>query len=451
MVRLQILQEDSTRYEQEMNADSIERYLDGLVTDYAQAGYLDARWEILGLNGTENPPVLAVKVSRGQPARIGDIKFVALEETAPRVLKREFYFGNDSVFTTASLLMAEARVRQLGLVTLERVGFFKDSLTLENVLVYRVEEATAMQFDGVVGAERDPGVDSIRWVGSFHVDIPSVLGTGRRLRLDWERSRADAEKFYLAYTEPWIRGYPVNGTVGFRREVVDGNYITQRLSLDFDWRVSSWQQIRLVYERLRNTLTFSGQAANENWQDALRNSFGLGFKLLPPNEQGKFFFAINTLYQMELARGADAVKELSVRSIGRLPLFPDWHYTGRLAFSHYQEGNAVSDPSLLRPIGGSRSVRGYFEDQFRGTTTTALQNDLAIDIGKNSRMFIFNDYGWLSSPENARRLIGYGFGARVDTNIGPLVISLGKNAALPWRNSLIHIQLTGIDRRWIEH
>ncbi|MCF7801247.1 MAG: hypothetical protein K9N34_04445 [Candidatus Marinimicrobia bacterium] len=450
-VQLQILEGDSTHFEHMISADKMQSYLDSLVNDYAEAGYLDAKWEILSWNATLHPPEFTIKVTQGSPARIDDVKFQQLQQTDSRILKREFYFGRDSIFTPEVITAAEARINQLGLVTLERVGVFRDSLTSRNILVYKAEEATTMQFDGVVGAERAPEVDSIRWVGSFHVDIPNVMGSGRQLRLDWERTRADAEKFHLAYTEPWILNYPVNGTIGFWREVVDGNYITQRLTLDVDWRVSSWQRIRVVYERLRNTLTFNGQSLNDNWQDALRNSFGLGFKLLPPDVKGAGYFAINSLYKVELAQGADAVKELSVRAIGRLPLLKQSYYTGRLAFSHYQQGNAESDPSLLRPIGGSRSVRGYFEDQFRGTTTTALQNDLAIDIGKNSRMFIFNDYGWLTSPDNTRSMIGYGFGARVSTNIGPLVLSLGKNSALPWRNALIHIQLTGIDRRWIEN
>ncbi|MCF7797325.1 MAG: BamA/TamA family outer membrane protein [Lentisphaeria bacterium] len=451
LVQLRIIESDSLTLQETLSPADISSFLDSLVNHSVKSGYFHVKWEVLSWDTTVAPPLIMVKLVKGPSAQIDAIEFRKLAQTDPHILTREFYFGMDSIITPNAIPSAEARINQLDLVTLERVGVFRDTLKERNILVYNAREATTIQFDGVVGAERDPGADSIRWVGSFHVDIPNVMGTGRRLRLDWERSRADAEKFNFTYTEPWILNFPVNGTLGFWREVVNGNYITQRFTLNIDWRVSSWQSVRAVYERLRNTLTFTGQTVDENWRDVLRNSLGLGFTYSPPDKKGAPYFAINTLYKMELAQGNDAVKALSVRTIGRVPLIKSCHYTSRLAFSHYQQGDVETDPSLLQPLGGSRSVRGYFEDQYRGVTTTALQNDLAIDIGKNSRMFIFNDYGWLTSSNNTQTMIGYGFGARVVTNIGPLVISLGKNPALTWRNALIHIQLTGIDRRWIEN
>ena len=454
VIRLTIYLPDTTEIRMDKSVFEIATFLDSLTAVYADSGYLDASWTIREHPETGDSDSLSmdVRIIKGRLTRFTDVRFENLTTTRPLSLEREYFFQSDSGISLPEMPEAENRIAQTGLVTLHNLGVFHETnYPQTKIIVYRVTEQNTVQFDGIIGAEQEPGVDSLRWVGSLHLDVPNIMGTGRRAQLNWERTRADAEKLQLAYTEPWILNYPVSGTIGFGREVVDGNYITRRLSLDFNWRVSSWNRLILAWEQTKNTLTYEGRATHFDWVDAQRQTLGLGFRLTPSDHLVNRIFGVYALYHVELSQRKNAIQEMNLRVLGRLPLYRQLRYTGRLAFSMYQNGDASKDPSLLRPIGGARSVRGYYEDQFRGTTTVAIQNDLAIGVGKNSRVFIFNDYGWLQRPENTLNMMGYGLGARVETNIGPIVFTLGKNDNLPWRNALIHIQLAGIDRLWIEN
>lgn len=454
-VWLTVFLPDSSEIRVERPVHGIETFLDSLTSVYADSGFLDANWAILEplLAGDNGSPALTAKINRSALTRISEVHFDNLTATRPATLEREYFFQSDSGLSVSEIPEAEKRVTQTGLVTLQNLGTFQkiNGHRGTRIVVYRANEVNSVQFDGILGAEQEPGVDTLRWVGSLHLDVPNIMGTGRRVQLSWERTRADAEKLQLGYTEPWIMGYPISGTLGLGREVVDGNYITHRLNLDLNWRVSSWNRLILAWEQTRNTLTYSGRLANVTWDDAQRQTLGLGFRLTPPDNLTNRILGVFALYHVELGRRTNAIQEMNLRVLSRIPLYKQLRYTGRMAFSMYQNGDASRDPSLLRPIGGARSVRGYYEDQYRGTTTVAIQNDLAIGVGKNSRVFIFNDYGWLQRPEGKLSMMGYGFGARVETNMGPIVFTLGKNDNLPWRNAMIHIQLAGIDRRWIEN
>ena len=387
---------------------------------------------------------------RSTKTNITRVVFTDLEQTRPETLEREYFFRSDSGLPVDHIPTAEARLNRLEYITFTPKGIFRGDQD-RFLTVYQAHESSALQIDGLIGAERPPGVDSVRWIGRFHLDIPNLMGTGRKIRIQWERTRADQEKFSLAYTEPWLANQPVDGSVGLMREVVNGQYITQSGQVDLDWRISWWQDLVLSWNQTRNILTFEGRQMHPEWTNARRGTFGLGYRLLPPDVIERPFYAGSMIYRLELARRTNAIKQLKVRIIGRWPLTRKFRVTQRFSLGHYQNGNANSDPSLLQPIGGSRSVRGYFEDQFRGTSVVALQNEFAIGIGKRSRVFIFNDYGWFQNTAETRWLHGYGMGARLETNAGPIVISVGKNPDLPWQNALIHLQLAGIDRRWIEN
>lgn len=454
-VRMVLIMPDSSQVHVRVVPNHIESYLDSITIVFADSGYMDAHWTIVEseIPDTTGEEILRVSFTKGNLSRLTKVRFQDLTLTKPQILEREYFFLSDSGLLISEVPEAENRLMQTGLVSINQIGIFQDNTIQPSrkIIVYQATETNSVQFDGVVGAENDPAADSIRWVGSIHLDLPNITGTGRRVRLDWERTRTDAEKLKVDYTEPWIWNYPISGTIGFGREVVNGNYITRRLNLDFNWRVSSWQRIILGWEQTQNTLTYNGINADNAWENARRQTLGLGFKLLPPDNLTNALFGVHLLYHTEISRRSNAIQEMTFRALARKPLYKQLRYTGRMAFSMYQNGDALKDPSLLRPIGGTRSVRGFFEDQYRGTTTIALENDLAIGVGKNSRVFIFNDFGWLQRPENEMSMIGYGFGARVETNIGPIVFTLGKNKDLPWRNALIHIQLAGIDRRWIEN
>jgi outer membrane protein assembly factor BamA len=98
-------------------------------------------------------------------------------------------------------------------------------------------------------------------------------------------------------------------------------------------------------------------------------------------------------------------------------------------------GRRISSSEKFIPIpdqyrlGGTRSLRGYREDQFRGSTIAWSNMEYRYILGPRSRAFVFCDVGYYHA-ENSNGVsedlkIGYGFGVRLETGLGIMGIDYG--------------------------
>jgi outer membrane protein insertion porin family len=77
-------------------------------------------------------------------------------------------------------------------------------------------------------------------------------------------------------------------------------------------------------------------------------------------------------------------------------------------------------------FGGFRTLRGYRENQFSGDKAAWANLEYRFLVGKNSRVFLFNDWGFVDSPQVSGSLLpGYGMGIRFETGIGILEVDYG--------------------------
>jgi len=79
-------------------------------------------------------------------------------------------------------------------------------------------------------------------------------------------------------------------------------------------------------------------------------------------------------------------------------------------------------------LGGARSLRGYREDQFRGSSIAWSNLEYRYLLGRRSRAFVFCDLGYITTSGDKKTQdfrIGYGFGVRLETGLGIMGIDYG--------------------------
>jgi len=96
-------------------------------------------------------------------------------------------------------------------------------------------------------------------------------------------------------------------------------------------------------------------------------------------------------------------------------------------------------------FGGSRSLRGYRENQFRGSSIAWSNLEYRFLLGRNARIFLFSDWGFYTASEQGKRhreiLPGYGLGLRFETPLGIMGVDFGMGIGDSFREAKIHFGL----------
>ena len=109
------------------------------------------------------------------------------------------------------------------------------------------------------------------------------------------------------------------------------------------------------------------------------------------------------------------------------------HYfgiSGNLVVAAGANANVIENKALtpfeVFELGGSRNLRGFNENQFSGYRILWSNLELRYLLSRNSRAFLFSDYGYVHNDEYTfDKLFGFGFGLRVETRLGILRLDYG--------------------------
>jgi outer membrane protein insertion porin family len=93
-------------------------------------------------------------------------------------------------------------------------------------------------------------------------------------------------------------------------------------------------------------------------------------------------------------------------------------------------------------FGGFESLRGYRENQFHGTSIAWVNLEYRFIVGRNSRVFLFNDWGFYrydnANDSISDILTGYGVGIRFDTPLGIMGVDYGLGKGDSFSTGKIH-------------
>lgn len=352
-------------------------------------------------------------------------------------------------------------------VQLMRLGIFKsvqppviyrtasDSIALE----ITIEEGSAASFDGVVGYIPETGKNTKGYfTGLLDISFKNLFGSGRKFTVHWKKPNALSDEFFLEYMEPWVFNYPLDMGGRLERTVRDTTFIQWNYALNA--RLHLLRNLS-VLGKLQRNIYIPDSSAGRDFRllqnEVLNAQIGVEYDTrdYAPNPRGGIFYSSSYSYGLKHNSGpAYIIREDSLKKnedlhsiLLRLEIYYNLWSNQVLAFQ--LNGKQVKGSRLQLTdyfwFGGSRTLRGYRENQFYGSTAAWANLEYRFLMGRNARLFLFNDWGFYSFREKGKAveklLPGYGLGVRFDTPLGIMGVDFGMGKGDTFGDAKIHFGL----------
>jgi len=321
--------------------------------------------------------------------------------------------------------------------------FFLDSKN-NGVLLINIKEKNTNNFDGIVGYIPASTDDEKGYVtGLINVTLRNIFGTGRAAAVRWQKLDRNSQELELKYLEPWLFSYPFNLNAELFQRIQDTTYVQRKIggSLEYlateDISAAGFVASEEVIPTEREEQVFTVYNSS-----ALTTGLSLKIDIRddPLSPTSGFLFETSYSFSRKNINGpvefippdletSINLQRLTASFSGFYELFR--RHVIALTVSGRELSGAFFEASDLWRLGGTRSVRGYREDQFLGSRTAWTNFEYRLLITRRSYAFLFFDSGYYfreSEPERGIAgiedfIFGYGVGLTVETGIGLLGVS----------------------------
>lgn len=377
--------------------------------------------------------------------------------------------GNDR--TDQDLIVRAARVRlgepfdasTTGDVRrrLERLDFFSSvddphlyQRAAKNGLLLRVAEGNTNAIDGIIGYQPPRSEsESGTIVGMVSVSFRNLFGTGRQIAARWERAARDVQEIDLRYREPWILSLPIDAETGFFQRQQDTTYVSRAFDAKLSLEVTEFVRLNLLgstYSVIPSALTgINPIARSATWNAGVEIAIDTRDNVFSPTA-GVMFRNAYTGGNKSITRASSTsgyVQHLTLDAAYFQTLFA--RNVGMIALHGREVRSGFLDAADLYRVGGAKSLRGYREEQFRGSRVVWSTIEYRYLLGKKTFAFAFVDYGNIFIAANAETGLegmnqwksGYGFGMRLETALGIVAVSYALGAGDGVTDGKIHFGL----------
>jgi len=384
------------------------------------------------------------KMIKGPQLIIKEIQIIGNEVTQKKVILREIRIKEGEFYNYYRVSRIQSRLMKLGyFYRVEPPQVFL-ATEQEGGLLLRVQEGNSSRFDGVVGYSPGTGEEKGYFTGLIDISLGNLFGSGRSLMAHWQKRDRASQDLMFRYREPWIAGYPVHLGFGFQQLIQDSTYIQRDYGLDAELP-------------LLDNFSVLGSIKNNS---ILPDSMGSYFLGIPKsktvvlgiglvydsrddllNPQHGIYYSTSVESGQKSNLGPEEIfqqysfdkKVSNKRYFIDMDLFLSTFRRQLISFSIHGRQMLSSEKFIPLPdqfrLGGTKSLRGYREDQFRGSVVAWTNTEYRYILGSRSRAFVFCDVGYYfnetAAGKNESLKIGYGFGVRLETALGIMGIDYG--------------------------
>lgn len=434
-----IISNDTRSDTLQMDISKVEYHLSTQLEYLRDSGFWDARIELTAPDSLES--CLEASIISGDPTAIKHFHFANLSARDEHYLWREFTMGASSL-AAINVNRAEDRITTLG-YRLSDPGVISRDTYNQFHLNYSVMKSPELSGEVLASFNQNAKADTVSWYGHINIFAPNIDGNGKSLAISWKRLRANSESFDFSYKHPWLFQLPMQASVGFSREVVDGNYQLLERSLGLDWRLDWEKALIFSYENDQSIITLEGALLNPEWVSRNTQMLGLGYKHSSLRREQHTGYALKTALFQELNFEPNSIRKFMLRSELEVPLIKSLYFSQRNSGVVQNAGGVDDDPSVLVALGGINTVRGYEENIRRAPSILSIQNNIHLDLGSQSQVLTFLDLGFYTDGNGIKSIRGYGIGFRLQSKRGPLRIILASHPGVALRNSFLHIEYSG--------
>jgi outer membrane protein insertion porin family len=403
---------------------------------------------------------IEIKINSGTVIQVNDIIIRGNQSTRDEVILRELGIKNGQRYNQKKIDDVPKQLNHL--------GFFSEISPVRAIglrggrtdLLIEVKETSTTTFDGIIGYIPPPQTNTSEegyFTGLINLNFRNLFGTGRKFEVNWRKPDKYSEEFRIFYEEPWIFNFPMNLGAGLERIVRDTTYIERSYFLNSTFKLSAEfkgflniSHAEVVPDSLasrtlrmtRNTTTEGEIGVQYDTRDFPINprkgvrymaSFSFGTK---ENSGPEYLIKEDSL----------ALREGIKKIRGQLSYFQRLWQNQVLALN-FNGSHIEGDRDQLQLsdhfwFGGFGSLRGYRENQFHGTSVSWVNLEYRFILGRNSRVFLFNDWGFYQYEDAAGIkndiLAGYGVGIRFDTPLGVMGVDYGLGRGDTFSTGKIH-------------
>jgi outer membrane protein assembly factor BamA len=324
--------------------------------------------------------------------------------------------------------------------------------------MYHVQEISRSDIDLIIGVEPNSERGS-RLTGQGKLRLNHVIIPGSRLDAEIRRLPNANSNLGLNYKQEWISRHPIGIHVGLHFSQVDSSYLMWNSNLSGSWLYDAYNTIgiNLVYKGS------TGLSIGDKQFQLDHRYAGVGIFYQLNSTNSRLTPTKGMDVYLEIERGfTDLSKQHEIKSI------PVGYYVNTMEFS-LKSYLPLSDKTILVPsikvyhaihsfymdgdlhrFGGTYSIRGYREDQFRVSSYVWGDLETRWMLDRTSYIFGFLSLAQLQypvqlgilNPRKATDMVysgGFGLSYKVRPGMFKLSYALSKNDS--WLNGKIHIGL----------
>jgi len=432
------------------NRYEIETSISSLLTDFENRGFPFAAIKIQSVHlyddsvSMDHYADIYLALEEGRQSRIDKIEVAGNTSTKDYVITRELRIDSGEEYSQQKIVSLPRRLNKLRYFDPVPVPQFYIDSQNNGVLLINVKERNTNNFDGIIGYVPPANENESGYVtGLVNVTLRNIFGTGRAAAVKWQKLTRESQELELKYLEPWLFGYPFNLNADLFQRIQDTTYVQRRLggALEFlateDISASAFVSTEEIIPTERTVPVFTVYNSS-----SLTTGLGLKIDLRddPIAPTGGFLF--ETLYSFSKkningpAEYITPTLETDI-NLQRITVgfgaFYEIFFRNIIALGI--NGKELNGPffeqSDLWRFGGTRTVRGYREEQFLASRIAWANLEYRIMLTQRSYAFLFFDAGYYfldADPDrgiaqNEDYIFGYGLGITVETAIGLLGVS----------------------------
>lgn len=446
----------------------LEKDIDGLLARYERIGYpfTQCRVEnfVTRLGDEADTLDIVLNIDESQQVTIDEIRVEGNKETDPSVVVRETRIASGEVFNPTKVDAIKPR--------LKRLNIFSDvsdpELYVRNDisgLLIKVQEGSTNTFDGVIGYIPGSGADQSGYVtGLVSVSMRNLFGTGRKLNFKWSREDRSSQELGVRYLEPWIFNLPANIGGGFLQRQQDSSYVRRVLDLKAELMLSE----ELSIAGLFNSESVIPSAGDSAFSRVFQSSIvSAGVEILYDTRDDAYSPTSGARYRTDYQYGTKRISKIPPNLVNQVPgkstvqrftLDLDFYLSTftrqvlAIGVRGRELQNGRPEEGEMFRLGGSRSLRGFRENQFIGSRLAWSNTEYRFLLARRSFFYGFIDAGYYFRPaDNARTIpilkseafkYGYGIGIQLETGLGMLGVSFALGSDNPsFSNGKIHFGL----------
>jgi len=424
-----------------------------ILSDVINLGYPFAEVRVRpGIHLPDVPTRIDVtyEIEPGELVTIDSVHFEGIKLTKPKFLLNEMRFKRDLKYSWDGLNRRISALNRLGYISNARqTGISKVNAT--NVLMVTLEESSTNTVSGIVGYVPDnTEAAGGFFTGLIDIGFGNIFGSGRALETSWEKVDRQSEEFHLRYTEPYPFDLPLKSEVAYAQLIQDSSFIKR----DLEGRIKIPVRFDFaVFGDVTRVSVNAGTYGRDEYGLEDYSSLILTGGLIYDDRDSPLNPVSGSVYETSISqvrrndRAAKTIRgkriELRVEYYKRITSGTVAAFKVNLLENKYDTGGVPF--SELYRIGGATTIRGYREDQFRGSRVAWINFEYRLITGKVSRIFLFGDGAIINGRHSGENIskYSYGGGIRLSTAIGQIGIDYGLGEDDAFTNGKVHVRLIG--------